>query len=59
MAQNPMFKGFGQLAEKMQEVEGTMLTTMQSYEQRIGSFGDELGEIRGLLRKGFRLREDD
>ena len=32
MAQNPMFKGFGQLAEKMQEMEGFTLASASSFE---------------------------
>jgi len=45
--------------EKLQQVEDSMISSLRAYESRVQQIGDDLSDIRGLLRKGFRLREGD
>jgi hypothetical protein len=42
-----------------QEMEQRMLETMQNYQERSDSMHEDLAEVKHLLKRGFRLHEDD
>lgn len=52
---NQMFEA----QKTLEGVEQNILTTLQSYESRSGSLTTDLSDLKQLLKRGFRLPEDD
>jgi len=42
-----------------QEVEQRVLTTLESYEEKTASLYNDMDEVKQILKRGFRLHEDD
>ena len=52
---NQMF----QSQKTLEGVEQNILTTLQSYETRSGTLTTDMAELKNILKRGFRLHEDD
>ncbi|MEN8178579.1 MAG: hypothetical protein ABFS39_08140 [Pseudomonadota bacterium] len=52
---NQMF----QSQKTLEGVEQNILTTLQSYETKSGALTSDMADIKYLLKRGFRLHEDD